>query len=85
VLSSNGNFRFTYDNQPLNTILLRTLDQFTNVRSCCYVGGKLLIAYDLCDTDAPESRYDHNDNRCYADAPLSGWLCPRVLWRVRLP
>lgn len=37
----------------------------------------------FCNTDAPESRYDHNDNRSHPDAPLSSRLCLRVPHRVR--
>jgi hypothetical protein len=37
----------------------------------------------FCNTDAPESRYDHNDNRSHPDAPLSSRLCLRVPQRVR--
>ena len=37
----------------------------------------------FCNTDAPDSRYDHNDNRCHSDASLSSRLCLWVPQRVQ--
>jgi hypothetical protein len=60
-------------------------DQLADVRSFRNFGVKRLIncLRFSVTTDNLVSHPDHNDNRRYADAPLSGRLCLRVPRRVR--
>lgn len=57
------------------------LDHYNNVRLCCFQRGDAYFLFfsAVYTTDAPDSRFGHDDHRRHADAPRSGRLRLRVL------
>jgi hypothetical protein len=71
----------TDDEVELNSTLNIRMAQYRNDLA---INGKILLVLTLlCNTDVPGSGCDHNDNRCYADAPFSCGLYVWVLGHVR--
>jgi hypothetical protein len=78
-MSSNGNF-------PSSSLrMIFELDSPSNVRPVHRSAFLLLwwgegnshLLTPICDTDAPDSRFNLNDNRLHANAPFSYRLCIR--------
>ena len=76
IISSNGNLPFS--SQPM----IFELNSSPNVRPIhrsaffvAMVEGNSYLLTPFCDTDAPDSGFNINDNRFHADAPISDRLC----------